>query len=52
MQGPNMQHQALLDTVVLTEKGARFELLELVTQVWTPVLLYIKIKDDLLAFDI
>lgn len=23
-----MQHQALLDTMVLTEKGARFELLE------------------------
>lgn len=32
MQGPNLQHQALLDTMVLTEKGARFELLEPVTQ--------------------
>ncbi|XP_062295812.1 neutral alpha-glucosidase C [Scomber scombrus] len=32
MQGPNMQHQALLDTMVLTEKGARCELLEQVTQ--------------------
>ncbi|KAL3968546.1 C-type lectin domain family 4 member E [Sarotherodon galilaeus] len=28
IQGPNMQHQALLDTMVLTEKGARFELVE------------------------
>uniref|UniRef100_H3CYV5 Glucosidase alpha, neutral C n=1 Tax=Tetraodon nigroviridis TaxID=99883 RepID=H3CYV5_TETNG len=27
-QGPNMQHQALLDTLVLAEKGARLELLE------------------------
>ncbi|XP_076604058.1 neutral alpha-glucosidase C isoform X1 [Chaetodon auriga] len=28
IQGPNLQHRALLDTMVLTEKGARFELLE------------------------
>ncbi|XP_039897431.1 neutral alpha-glucosidase C isoform X1 [Simochromis diagramma] len=28
IQGPNMQHRALLDTMVLTEKGACFELLE------------------------
>ncbi|XP_057716090.1 neutral alpha-glucosidase C isoform X2 [Corythoichthys intestinalis] len=27
-QGPKMQYQALLDTLILTEKGARFELLE------------------------
>uniref|UniRef100_A0A3B4XF22 Glucosidase alpha, neutral C n=1 Tax=Seriola lalandi dorsalis TaxID=1841481 RepID=A0A3B4XF22_SERLL len=32
MQGPNLQHRALLDTMVLTEKGARFELLEPDTQ--------------------
>ncbi|XP_037550695.1 neutral alpha-glucosidase AB [Nematolebias whitei] len=32
MEGPNMKHRALLDTVVLTEKGAHFELLELNTQ--------------------
>ncbi|KAM7376312.1 hypothetical protein PAMP_006054 [Pampus punctatissimus] len=32
MQGPSLQHQALLDTMVLTEKEARFELLEPVTQ--------------------
>ncbi|XP_069391497.1 neutral alpha-glucosidase AB-like [Paralichthys olivaceus] len=32
MQGPNLQHRALLDTMVLTEKGARFELLEADTQ--------------------
>ncbi|XP_026181839.1 neutral alpha-glucosidase C [Mastacembelus armatus] len=32
MQGPNLQHRALLDTMVLTEKGARFELLESDTQ--------------------
>ncbi|XP_059209998.1 neutral alpha-glucosidase C [Centropristis striata] len=28
IQSPNLQHRALLDTMVLTEKGARFELLE------------------------
>ncbi|XP_034015266.1 neutral alpha-glucosidase C isoform X2 [Thalassophryne amazonica] len=28
IQGPNLIHQALLDTMVLTEKGARFQLLE------------------------
>ncbi|KAM9341648.1 LOW QUALITY PROTEIN: neutral alpha-glucosidase C [Symphorus nematophorus] len=28
IQGPNLQHRALLDTMVLTEKGACFELLE------------------------
>ncbi|XP_045918186.1 neutral alpha-glucosidase C isoform X2 [Micropterus dolomieu] len=28
IQGPNLQHRALLDTMVLTEKGARLELLE------------------------
>ncbi|XP_076733990.1 neutral alpha-glucosidase C-like [Maylandia zebra] len=28
IQGANMQHRALLDTMVLTEKGACFELLE------------------------
>lgn len=33
MQGPNLQYRALLDTMVLTEKGARFELLEPDTQV-------------------
>ncbi|XP_077476297.1 neutral alpha-glucosidase C [Stigmatopora argus] len=27
-KGPKMQYQALLDTLILTEKGARFELLE------------------------
>ncbi|XP_037603401.1 neutral alpha-glucosidase C isoform X1 [Sebastes umbrosus] len=32
IQGPNLQHRALLDTMVLTEKGARFELLEPGTQ--------------------
>ncbi|KAM6968671.1 neutral alpha-glucosidase C [Tautogolabrus adspersus] len=32
MQGPNLQYKALLDTMVLTEKGARFELLEPDTQ--------------------
>ncbi|KAM7403629.1 hypothetical protein PAMA_004187 [Pampus argenteus] len=32
MQGPSLQHRALLDTMVLTEKEARFELLEPVTQ--------------------
>ncbi|XP_041809361.1 neutral alpha-glucosidase C isoform X2 [Chelmon rostratus] len=32
IQGPNPQHRALLDTMVLTEKGARFELLEYGTQ--------------------
>ncbi|XP_074516018.1 neutral alpha-glucosidase C isoform X1 [Sebastes fasciatus] len=32
IQGPNLQHRALLDTMVLTEKGARFELLEPDTQ--------------------
>lgn len=33
MQGPPSQHRALLDTLVLTEKGARFELLEPDTKV-------------------
>ncbi|KAK2826683.1 hypothetical protein Q5P01_020897 [Channa striata] len=28
MQGPKLQHRALLDTMVLTEKGASFELFE------------------------
>ncbi|KAI4797612.1 hypothetical protein KUCAC02_024974 [Chaenocephalus aceratus] len=32
MEGPNRQHRALLDTLVLTETGARFELLEPDTQ--------------------
>ncbi|XP_034000316.1 neutral alpha-glucosidase C [Trematomus bernacchii] len=32
MEGPNLQHRALLDTLVLTERGARFELLEPDTQ--------------------
>ncbi|KAM9354808.1 neutral alpha-glucosidase C [Pholidichthys leucotaenia] len=32
IQGSNLQHQALLDTMVLTEKGARFELLQTGTQ--------------------
>ncbi|KAK5886916.1 hypothetical protein CesoFtcFv8_017901 [Champsocephalus esox] len=32
MEGPNLQHRALLDTLVLTETGARFELLEPDTQ--------------------
>nr|XP_033499233.1 neutral alpha-glucosidase C isoform X1 [Epinephelus lanceolatus] len=32
IRGPNLQHRALLDTLVLTEKGARFELLEPDTQ--------------------
>ncbi|TNN51071.1 Neutral alpha-glucosidase C [Liparis tanakae] len=32
IQGPNMQHRVLLDSMVLTEKGARFELLEPGTQ--------------------
>ncbi|XP_053701962.1 neutral alpha-glucosidase C isoform X3 [Synchiropus splendidus] len=32
MQGPNCRHRALLDSLVLTEKGARFELEELATQ--------------------
>ncbi|KAL6105814.1 ganc [Pungitius sinensis] len=32
IQGPNLQHTALLDTMVLTEKGARFELLDPDTQ--------------------
>nr|XP_046268944.1 neutral alpha-glucosidase C isoform X1 [Scatophagus argus] len=32
IQGPNMQHQALLDTMVLTEKGAQLELFEPDTQ--------------------
>ncbi|XP_056868042.1 neutral alpha-glucosidase C isoform X4 [Takifugu flavidus] len=31
-RGPNMQHRALLDTLVLTESGARLELLEPDTQ--------------------
>lgn len=48
MQGPNLQHRALLDTMVLTEKGARFELLEPDTQVWTRVSRKIKIQDDVL----
>lgn len=33
MQGPNLQHRALLDTMVLTEKGACFQLLESDSQV-------------------
>lgn len=32
-QGPNMQHRALLDTLVLTENGARLELLDPDTKV-------------------
>uniref|UniRef100_A0AAQ4QLD1 Glucosidase alpha, neutral C n=1 Tax=Gasterosteus aculeatus aculeatus TaxID=481459 RepID=A0AAQ4QLD1_GASAC len=32
IQGPNLHHRVLLDTMVLTEKGARFELLEPDTQ--------------------
>uniref|UniRef100_UPI003AABD2D7 neutral alpha-glucosidase C n=1 Tax=Centroberyx gerrardi TaxID=166262 RepID=UPI003AABD2D7 len=32
IQGPNLQYQALLDTMVLTERAARFELLEPDTQ--------------------
>ncbi|KAK5857919.1 hypothetical protein PBY51_011128 [Eleginops maclovinus] len=32
MQGPNLQHRALLDTLVLTERGARLELLNPDTQ--------------------
>ncbi|XP_027131085.1 neutral alpha-glucosidase C isoform X2 [Larimichthys crocea] len=45
MQGPSMQHRALLDTMVLTEKGARFELLEPDTQ--TSLLLSVSpCKDD------
>ncbi|XP_032366906.1 neutral alpha-glucosidase C isoform X1 [Etheostoma spectabile] len=32
MEGPNLQHRALLDTLVLTEKGARLKLLEPDTQ--------------------
>ncbi|XP_069016551.1 neutral alpha-glucosidase AB-like [Embiotoca jacksoni] len=32
IQGPNLQHRALLDTMVLTEKGACFELLDPDTQ--------------------
>ncbi|KAM9777556.1 LOW QUALITY PROTEIN: neutral alpha-glucosidase C [Neosynchiropus ocellatus] len=32
MQGPSCRHRALLDTLVLTEKGARFDLEELTTQ--------------------
>lgn len=35
MQGPDIKHRALLDTLVLTEKGARVELQECDTQVWT-----------------
>lgn len=33
MQCPYTQYQALLDTMVITETGARFQLLEVVTQV-------------------
>ncbi|XP_034531614.1 neutral alpha-glucosidase C isoform X1 [Notolabrus celidotus] len=45
MQGPNLQYRALLDTMVLTEKGARFELLESYTQ--TELLLSVTpCKDD------
>ncbi|KAM3594386.1 uncharacterized protein V6R79_006984 [Siganus canaliculatus] len=32
MQGPKLQHRVLLESMVLTEKGARFELLEPDTQ--------------------
>lgn len=33
MQGPRLQHRALLDSLRLSDKGAHLELLELNTQV-------------------
>lgn len=35
MEGPTMKHLALLDTVVLTERGARLQLLESDSEVCT-----------------
>lgn len=35
IQGPNLQYQALLDTMVLTERGARLQVLAPDTEVWT-----------------
>lgn len=33
MQGPKLQHRALLDSLQLSDKGAHLELLEIETQV-------------------
>lgn len=36
MKGPKMQYEALFDTLVLSEKGVYFELLETHLKVWNP----------------
>lgn len=41
MQGPKLQHRALLDSLQLSDKGAHLELLEIETQVGTEAALFI-----------